>query len=475
MLITVRTFILVVPALLCLIQAVELQAEDDIVAVCRQYMNASADQQPGLETRIRGFRGDIAPVIAELASAVDSDRRDESGVLTDQLFQSPDLAPKYDSNLLHFFIPDGYSPSQPYGLLIFMHGGGGKTPREFPRHVVTHPDEDPASYGLQPHFKNSPFIIVAPSAPWNENTGARWNVPKADEYIDAVMRECRYRFNIDPDRIFLGGYSMGGFGAFHLCQRLSDRLAGGVIFSGAWRTTHWKAWSGLPVFIRHGKADAVAPGQEGIRSRPRYTDVFYARTAHQKLRALSNDNVYVEDDGGHSIRDAAKSISQLARWMQDKRRNAYARHVVAVSPRGWKSSTDTPTPHCHWITIHEIGDGGVAFDTVALDGPSPTWKETRDSFDLQSFRLSTKHVQAGVVDASLGTDNQITIQTDNVKRFSLWLHSSMVDFSRPVRFTLNGQLQTRHVNASLLDVLRSYVRRHDWILTYSAEVIFAIE
>jgi predicted esterase len=475
MLPSTRALKLVATALLCSIQIVGLAAEDDIVAVCRHYLDANADKRSGLETRIRGFRGDVGPVIAQLSIPADSNRQDVSGVLAGQLFQSPDLERTYDKDLLHYFVPVGYSPVQPIGLLIFMHGGGGKTPREFPRHVVTHPDDDPQSYGLQPHFKNAPFIIVAPSAPWNENTGARWNLTEADKYIAAVIQECRYRFNIDTDRIVLGGYSMGGFGAFHLCQRLSDRLAGSVIFSGAWKTTHWKAWTGLPVFIRHGKADAVAPGLDGIRSRPRYTDVFYARAANQKLGELSADSVYFEDDGGHSIRDSTNSWSQLARWMQDKRRDAYARHVVAVSPRGWKSSTDTPTPHCRWITIHEIGDAKIAFDAVELNGPSPTWKETREAFDSQTFQLGTKDVQAGVVDAKLEMDNQITIHTENVKRFSLWLHPSMVDFSRPVRITLNGKQQTHSVNASLLDALRSYSRRHDWGLTYPEEIVFAVE
>jgi hypothetical protein len=47
----------------------------------------------------------------------------------------------------------------------------------------------------------------------------------------------------------------------------------------------------------------------------------------------------------------------------------------------------------------------------------------------------------------------------------------MVDFSEPLQITLNGQQQTHRVKANLLDSLRSYLRRHDWGMTYRAEVV----
>ncbi|MDG1893437.1 MAG: alpha/beta hydrolase [Fuerstiella sp.] len=266
-----------------------------------------------MTVRIAGFSGEIDPVIRALTQPATTVRQDETGLLANQTFTKPQLQPSRADDLLHYFVPSAYAPSKPFGLLIFMHGGGRTTPRDHPRHVVSHPDDDGESYGLQPYFTDSKFIIAAPSAPWKEKTGARWNVPSADNYIRDVIQECSYRFNISADQIFLGGYSMGGFGAFHLGQRLNDRLAGAVVFSGAWKTTHWKAWTGLPVFMRHGKNDATAPGTEGLRSRPRFTDVFYSRSAHQRLTELSIDHLYVEDDGGHSLRGAADAMSQLPR------------------------------------------------------------------------------------------------------------------------------------------------------------------
>lgn len=449
----------------------EIRADEgDIVAVCRRYLDGTADEQRELAPRIRAYRGDIDEVIGELARPAAVERRDVSGVVANQKFTCPELKPVYPDDMLHYFVPADYTPSKPFGLLIFMHGGGRTTPREHPRHVVTHPDDDPRSIGLQPYFESAPFIIVAPSAPWNEKTGARWNVPDADDYISAVIQECRYRFNVDTDRVFLGGYSMGGFGAWHLCQRLSDRLAGGFVFSGAWKTERWQAWTGLPLFIRHGAHDAAAPGADGKGGRPRFTDVFYARTAHRRLTELGIPHVYVEDDGNHAIRDATDAMQTMARWILEPRRDPFARHVVAVSPRGWNASSDTPTPHNRWISIQEIADGTIDFDSVQLTGPRPSFNETREDFHNQSFRLETRPASAGMVDALVADDNRIVIRTENVRRFSVWLHPSMIDVSKPVHITVNGRDSEHGVTPRLLDAVRSYQRRKDWKLIYHAEI-----
>ena len=463
-------------ATLLVAATVDLRADGvEILNDCRRYLTVEEDEQKSVAARIAAFGGKIDPVIEALSQPATATWQDEAGVLTNQAFTDAQLKQPHADDLLHFFVPSGYAPSKPFGLLIFMHGGGGKTPRDHPRHVVSHPDDDRESYGLQPHFADSKFIIVAPSAPWNEKTGARWNVPAADDYIHDVIQECSFRFNIDADRIFLGGYSMGGFGAFHLCQRLNDRLAGAVVFSGAWKTTHWKAWTGLPVFLRHGKNDAAAPGTEGLRSRPRFTDVFYSRAAHQRLTELSIDHLYVEDDGGHSLRGATVAMSQLPGWMKQPTRDPFASHVVAVSRRGWKSSTDTPTPHSRWVTISEAGTETMTFDAVDVNGPSPSFKETAEAFEAQTLQLGTRRVEAGLVDARIAGDNHIAVRTENVRRFSVWLHPSMVDFARPVRISVNGKQSEYQITASLLDALRSYRRRRDWTLIYHAEIKLTAE
>ncbi|MEZ6041645.1 MAG: hypothetical protein R3C20_14155 [Planctomycetaceae bacterium] len=454
--------------------------DTDLLAACQRYLVAGGN--PDLLTRETMEVLDtpdrdpvvVNKIVDRLSRSEPVDRQAVTGVMANQSFRHPDLMDRHTGDLLHFYVPQSYKPSQPFGLVIFMHGGGGQTPPEHALHIVTHPDDDPQSIGLQPYLADRPFILAAPSAPVNKNTGARWNVQGADESIADVIRECRFRFNIDGDRVFLGGYSMGGFGAYHLCQRLSDQLAGGFVFSGAWKTMRWQAWTGLPLFLRHGVYDAAPAKQNETAGRPRFTDVFYARAATQRLSELGLPHEYVEDEGNHAIRGAKVAMSRFADWIVTPRRDPFAKRVVAISPRGWNADSDAPSPHCRWITIHKSGDGTIEFDQVQITGPRPAFGESSEDFHKQSFHLSRRAVKAGLVDARIASDNHLVVETQNVRRFSVWLHPAMVDFSRPVNVSVNGQQSQHRIDCRLSTVLESYQRRKDWGLIYQAKVTLTV-
>ena len=59
-----------------------------------------------------------------------------------------------------------------------------------------------------------------------------------EEYLADVIEEVGSRYAIDPNRIFVMGYSMGGYGAYHIAQTQPDRYAGIIAVSGAWEAAH---------------------------------------------------------------------------------------------------------------------------------------------------------------------------------------------------------------------------------------------
>ena len=67
--------------------------------------------------------------------------------------------------------------------------------------------------------------------------------------------------------------------------------------------------------------------------------------------------------------------------------------------------------------------------------------------------------------------NRLEITTTNVTRFTLWLHPSMVDVSKPVHIMLNGQSCFKGlVVPSLTVALESFERRQDGRLVYPARI-----
>lgn len=436
----------------------------DIAAICKQYLVADGEHKAALATSLLAYPGPIAPVIEALEGGGPRDWDVKTPNAEPQTFLHPEYKERYGDALLFFYVPPEYKATRPIGLLIFMHGGGHGSPPAAGRIYVTNHDR----IGLRPCIDHIPFITVAPSA-LPAKSSARWNLPGTEAYLSAVIAECQYRFNIDSDRVVLGGMSMGGFGAFGMCQRMSDRIAAGVAASGSWSCAHFPCLTGTPFCIIHGAEDAV-PGK-----RPRFTDVFYARSAHRLLEEAGVEHLYLEHPGGHNLYkdQAGEALRKCFGWVATKRRDPYFPHVIAMDPRGaYLGRSNTATPHCRWVSILETRKGTLPVSAVTRTGPGPKWKETPEAFAQQGFELTTRNIAAAVVDARLVARNRFEVQTTNIKRFALWLAPEMVDFSQPVTIVLDGQVRVyRDLRPTLLDALRSYERRRDWRLVYHCELV----
>src|SRR5687768_10256487 len=100
------------------------------------------------------------------------------------------------------FIPKERDPSAKIPVMLYLHGSGGRGHNNidqlggFPEWIEANPDR----------FQ---FAIVFPQCP--ENTF--WTEPQIEKALLALDQTVN-EVNGDPDRLYLAGYSMGGFGAW---------------------------------------------------------------------------------------------------------------------------------------------------------------------------------------------------------------------------------------------------------------------
>jgi hypothetical protein len=188
------------------------------------------------------------------------------------------------------------------------------------------------------------------------------------------------------------------------------------------------------------------------------------------LTQAGAEHVYAEYVGGHHPREAGQPLAEFVEWARTRVRDPLYPHVVALTPRGSDARSAPPAPHTRWVSILEIGEGQLPLDAVDHTGPGPEWGENLESFQQQGFAMSKTPARAGLVDARYTGNNVFEVKTENVTRFSLWLHPRMVDFSRPVVVLLNGVQKAYQVQPMLRDALRSYERRQDWGLIYHCEL-----
>ncbi len=431
------------------------------VRVCREYLAAeSGDERERLASRLDGYLGDIESVVRALASQ--TYRPVAAGYYPEERFQSAEVRAKYPKELLYFVVPKTYDAARPTGLIVFMHGGGLTTSRDAPKFTLRDPlpDSPPDTYRSGEMLAASGMITIGPSAPGQGESSYRWCLHSSEAYLAAVIAECKTRFNIDPDRVFLLGHSMGGFGAYHHALRQPDRFAAIIACAGAWDCGYWPVIRGTPICMIQGIHDA----QRGVRRH--HTDVEYARWTHKIFTRAGLDHVYYEYDGGHDFAEMRPKVAEYLASNKQVRRDPFYPHVTLASPQGFAWNYLHRVSHNRWLTLDTTANGTLEYDDLTSSG---------DDFDSWRLEHSLTNHRGAMIDAINRGHNRIEVTTQNVARFTVWLHPKMVDIAQPVTVSMNGTVRfTGRVKPSLKTALESYARRQDWGLIYPIKITLQV-
>ncbi|GGB08908.1 alpha/beta hydrolase-fold protein [Puia dinghuensis] len=163
--------------------------------------------------------------------------------------QTPEKFVQVTNYLL--YLPDGYSQDTTvkWPLILFLHGSG-ESGHDLEKVKVHGPPM------LVAQGKKLPFIIVSPQTPdpatgWEPNT-LYW-----------LLQDVKEKYRVDPDRVYLTGLSMGGFGSWTLAIKHPEEFAAVVpICAGGDTADIWKLRN-MPVWGFHGAKDNVVPLARG--------------------------------------------------------------------------------------------------------------------------------------------------------------------------------------------------------------------
>ena len=166
------------------------------------------------------------------------------------------------------FVPQDYDDTQAYPLVLALHGAGERgsdNERHIRPHRLATAWADPVNQAEYPAF------VVAPQVP----SGGRWtaDAPVDESAFNAfqlttlnILDSLEVEFNIDLDRVYVTGLSMGGHGTWDFISRLPDRFAAAVPMSGNADPAQASAVLHIPIWAFHGESDTVVPasGSRGI-------------------------------------------------------------------------------------------------------------------------------------------------------------------------------------------------------------------
>ena len=157
---------------------------------------------------------------------------------------------------LHYwlFLPSGYEPADAetkWPLMIFLHGHGERGD-DLAKVKLWGPPKRVAS---QPDF---PFVVVSPQLTDQVHS---WQMGPLEELVKHSVSS----LNVDPNRVYLTGLSMGGRGAWALAARMPKQFAAVIPICGGGKPNTASTLVNLPIWAFHGDADRVVPVTETTR------------------------------------------------------------------------------------------------------------------------------------------------------------------------------------------------------------------
>ena len=194
------------------------------------------------------------------------------------------------------FLPEAYDQQERWPLILFLHGAGerGRDLERVKRHGP------PKIVESQKDF---PFIVISPQCPLDQF----WEPCELLVLLDDVMAQYR----VDPQRVYLTGMSMGGFGTWMLATLAPQRFAAIAPVCGGGQPFLADRLVDVPVWSFHGAKDTVVPLE-------RSEEMVQALTG-----AGGNVRFTVYPDAGHDSWTQTYANPELYRWFLEQKREQH--------------------------------------------------------------------------------------------------------------------------------------------------------
>jgi predicted peptidase len=213
------------------------------------------------------------------------------------------IAPEQDVTLNYLlYLPPEYDPqrSERWPLVLFLHGSSlrGDDVNLVKRQGLSR---------LVDQGQEFPFILVSPQCPSSQ----WWTWPQLRAALSNLLDEVESSYAVDPERIYVTGLSMGGFGTWSLAIAYPQRFAAIAPISGpAEDLDRISAIRHLPVWAFHNKQDYIVPLQGMVE------------TVNALKACGGNVKLTIYPSVGHNAADFAYADPEWYRWLLSQRRRS---------------------------------------------------------------------------------------------------------------------------------------------------------
>lgn len=195
------------------------------------------------------------------------------------------------------YLPEEFDEDKAWPLVVYLHGSG-----------LRGNDLEQVRRGGMPTLVEQkhdfPFVLVSPQCP----KSASWGPERVLALIEHICTD----WPIDRQRVYLLGYSMGGFGTWRTAAVEPERFAAIVPIAGGGNTEQADRLADLPIWAFHGDNDKTVP----LKGSQEMVEAVRAAGGNAKLTIF--------EQAGHGIPAMTFAKAELWDWLLAQRRAATA-------------------------------------------------------------------------------------------------------------------------------------------------------
>lgn len=330
-------------------------------------------------------------------------QKDRAGEFKDRVIKDGNLEMPF------FFKTFGKKPAAGWSLWISLHGGGG-APKEV---------NDSQWENQKKLYSVEEGIYLAPRAP--TNTWNLWHEGHIDRMFGRLVEDLIVHEGVNPDRVYVLGYSAGGDGVYQIGPRMADTWAGAAMMAGHPNGVSMLSLRNVPFALQVGGNDAA------------YNRNKVGKEYGEQLDKLKKDDpkgyehfVKIHEGKGHWMNLEDKAALP---WMAKFTRNPIPNRVV------WKQ-TGTPHDRSYWLAV-------------------PTSEAKGDSLLI----------------AKRDGQNIDIVSAEKIGKLLIRLDDRMADLDKPITITHEGKkLHAGQASRNIEVMIKTLRGRGDPKLMFDAEV-----
>lgn len=287
------------------------------------------------------------------------------------------------------YVPAIYDVNHPCPLIINMHG---YTSNALQQQLYT---------GFQPIADTANFLMVYPQGTLDGNGITFWNAGIGNGMVDDIgflsnlIDTLKSHYNINLNRVYSTGFSMGGFMSHVLAIALNNRIAAIASVSGTFFTYQYPyiATKAIPVLQMHGTSDPTVPYTGSNNMVPVDSTIkFWVKSNHCNavpiFSIVPNINttdgctaehyLYNNGDNGSTV-EFFKIIGGAHSWPSGSVNNGVTNRDIEASKEIWRFFNQ------YSLVSTGVNDLGNSMEASVYLHPNPSSEYVTVSFDSDNY------------------------------------------------------------------------------------------